>query len=222
MSWILQGRRVGRFGPAGMARGPIFLRFFVRGGPGTAIADGRYNPERDLSYVERAHSVVRVRLDPITSCRSLPMSLPLLEARVPAVCNPPRRGPVDPAVSPHTVAARQRWRRTRSAHRVRTRKLGRRAQRLDTRHFRGLESSLRSGRSAAWLARVIWDHEVGGSNPLAPTIIEKHLRPPSRWLFCVVDTFAGTLTRIRTYGAAIRLENLAPRSVSLWVPEMGA
>jgi hypothetical protein len=27
-----------------------------------------------------------------------------------------------------------------------------------------------SGRSAAWLARLVRDQEVGGSNPLAPTI----------------------------------------------------
>ena len=30
-----------------------------------------------------------------------------------------------------------------------------------------------SGRSAAWLARLVRDQEVGGSNPLAPTIEEK-------------------------------------------------
>ncbi len=24
---------------------------------------------------------------------------------------------------------------------------------------------------AQWLARMVWDHEVGGSNPLTPTII---------------------------------------------------
>jgi hypothetical protein len=28
-----------------------------------------------------------------------------------------------------------------------------------------------SGRSAAWLARLVRDQEVGGSNPLAPTIL---------------------------------------------------
>ena len=27
-----------------------------------------------------------------------------------------------------------------------------------------------AGRSAAWLARLPWEQEVGGSNPLAPTI----------------------------------------------------
>jgi hypothetical protein len=26
-----------------------------------------------------------------------------------------------------------------------------------------------AGRGAAWLARVLWEHEVGGSNPPAPT-----------------------------------------------------
>ena len=30
-----------------------------------------------------------------------------------------------------------------------------------------------SGRSAAWLARLVRDQEVGGSNPLAPTIERK-------------------------------------------------
>src|SRR3984893_158113 len=30
---------------------------------------------------------------------------------------------------------------------------------------------LSSGRSAAWLARLVRDQEVGGSNPLAPTIL---------------------------------------------------
>ncbi len=28
------------------------------------------------------------------------------------------------------------------------------------------------GRGAAWLARVLWEHEVGGSNPPAPTLYE--------------------------------------------------
>ena len=31
--------------------------------------------------------------------------------------------------------------------------------------------TVRSGRSAAWLARVPWEHEVAGSNPAAPTIL---------------------------------------------------
>jgi hypothetical protein len=35
-----------------------------------------------------------------------------------------------------------------------------------------LESELAiSGRSAAWLARLVRDQEAGGSNPLAPTIL---------------------------------------------------
>jgi hypothetical protein len=36
-----------------------------------------------------------------------------------------------------------------------------------------------SGRSAAWLARLVRDQEVGGSNPLAPTIIFNNLFEPS-------------------------------------------
>jgi hypothetical protein len=36
-----------------------------------------------------------------------------------------------------------------------------------------------SGRSAAWLARLVRDQEVGGSNPLAPTIFFKYLPVPS-------------------------------------------
>ena len=32
-----------------------------------------------------------------------------------------------------------------------------------------------SGRSAAWLARLVRDQEAGGSNPLAPTISFNHL-----------------------------------------------
>ena len=34
----------------------------------------------------------------------------------------------------------------------------------------------RSGRSAAWLARLVRDQEVGGSNPLAPTNLFNDLR----------------------------------------------
>ena len=31
----------------------------------------------------------------------------------------------------------------------------------------------KSGRGAVWLARLLWEQEVGGSNPLAPTILKK-------------------------------------------------
>jgi hypothetical protein len=34
-------------------------------------------------------------------------------------------------------------------------------------------SRIRSGRSAAWLARLVRDQEVEGSNPFAPTILRK-------------------------------------------------
>ena len=34
---------------------------------------------------------------------------------------------------------------------------------------------VRSGRSAAWLARLVRDQEAGGSNPLAPTILFKEI-----------------------------------------------
>ena len=37
-------------------------------------------------------------------------------------------------------------------------------------------SSILSGRSAAWLARLVRDQEAGGSNPLAPTILFNTLR----------------------------------------------
>ena len=40
---------------------------------------------------------------------------------------------------------------------------------------------LLSGRSAAWLARLVRDQEAGGSNPLAPTILFKHIpRTPTK------------------------------------------
>jgi hypothetical protein len=32
-----------------------------------------------------------------------------------------------------------------------------------------------SGCSVAWLARLLWEQEVGGSNPLTPTIIPVHI-----------------------------------------------
>jgi hypothetical protein len=36
--------------------------------------------------------------------------------------------------------------------------------------FFGVSECVSSGRSAAWLARLVRDQEAGGSNPLAPTI----------------------------------------------------
>ena len=39
-----------------------------------------------------------------------------------------------------------------------------------------------SGRSAAWLAHLLWEQRVGGSNPSAPT--KKNLRA-SGGFFCV-------------------------------------
>ena len=38
-------------------------------------------------------------------------------------------------------------------------------------------SAGRTGRSAAWLARLLWEQEVGGSNPPAPTPILTVSRP---------------------------------------------
>ena len=34
-----------------------------------------------------------------------------------------------------------------------------------------------SGRSVVWLARLLWEQEVGGSNPLAPTISSSFMLP---------------------------------------------
>jgi hypothetical protein len=39
------------------------------------------------------------------------------------------------------------------------------------RAFFGVPECVSSGRSAAWLARLVRDQEAGGSNPLAPTIL---------------------------------------------------
>jgi hypothetical protein len=39
------------------------------------------------------------------------------------------------------------------------------------RAFLGVPECVSSGRSAAWLARLVRDQEAGGSNPLAPTIL---------------------------------------------------
>jgi hypothetical protein len=39
------------------------------------------------------------------------------------------------------------------------------------------------GRSAAWLARLLWEQEVPGSNPGVPTSTQS-LRRPSAFLLC--------------------------------------
>ena len=41
----------------------------------------------------------------------------------------------------------------------------------------GIQFSI-TGCGAAWLARLIWDQEVAGSNPVTPTIM--------KWLFTVI------------------------------------
>ena len=38
------------------------------------------------------------------------------------------------------------------------------------------------GCSAVWLARVLWEHEAGGSNPFTPTQIASYVAPWSRGL----------------------------------------
>lgn len=32
-----------------------------------------------------------------------------------------------------------------------------------------------TGRSSAWLERMVWDHEVAGSNPVAPTVSQTQI-----------------------------------------------
>jgi hypothetical protein len=47
------------------------------------------------------------------------------------------------------------------------------------RAFFRLPECVSSGRSAAWLARLVRDQEAGGSNPLAPTIFHFAISPLS-------------------------------------------
>ena len=50
-----------------------------------------------------------------------------------------------------------------------------------------------SGRSAAWLARLVRDQEVDGSNPFAPTILFKKLDTSlTMSSFAIVAAFVGT------------------------------
>ncbi len=58
-----------------------------------------------------------------------------------------------------------------------------------------------SGRSAAWLARVLWEHEVPGSNPGAPTISQNPRRTHP--------------VTIRTHPAIIRTLTPIPRKAPL-------
>ncbi len=39
----------------------------------------------------------------------------------------------------------------------------------------GTSKFLKTGRSSVGSERVVWDHEVAGSSPVAPTSLEKHL-----------------------------------------------
>ena len=38
------------------------------------------------------------------------------------------------------------------------------------------KTSRNAGSGAAWLARVVWDHEVVGSNPTFPTMLRIYLK----------------------------------------------
>ncbi len=38
-----------------------------------------------------------------------------------------------------------------------------------------------TGCGAAWLARVLWVHEVPGSNPGTPTVLQRFEQPSRRW-----------------------------------------
>jgi hypothetical protein len=52
-----------------------------------------------------------------------------------------------------------------------------------------------SGRSAAWLARLLWEQEVGGSNPPVPTIIRSELQEVDNQKVSA-SSFSGVLVSI--------------------------
>jgi hypothetical protein len=64
-----------------------------------------------------------------------------------------------------------------------------------------------SGRSAAWLARLVRDQEVGGSNPLAPTIFLSS----SQYLTCQICTL---LVRFFVYQALLFAKRLHATNLS--------
>src|SRR5256885_9538815 len=57
---------------------------------------------------------------------------------------------------------------------------------IDPRFLNPRSSAFFSGRSSVWLERMVWDHEVAGSNPVAPIYISGGQ--------CLIDRYANGLS----------------------------